>query len=86
MNNKVLVNLEIPEIECSFNVFIPVNEIIWRVKKMLIKSVSDLIDTNFNSEEYFLVNKNNGKIYKNNDIVLNTDIKNTSELILMSKK
>ena len=36
MNNKVLISLEIPSIEYSFDVFIPVNEIIWKIKKTLI--------------------------------------------------
>lgn len=85
MNNKVLVYLEIPEINCSFDVFIPVNEVVWKIKNMLIKAASDLIDVNLGSHEYILVNKLNGKIYKNNDLFINTDIRNTEELLLLSK-
>lgn len=85
MKNKVLINLEIPEINHTFNIFIPVTEIIWRVKRMLIKSVTDIIDADFDSTDYLLINKNTGQIYKNNEFVINTDIRNTSELILLSK-
>ena len=61
MNNKVLIKLVIPEIDESFDIFIPINEILWKVKKMLVKSAGDLIlkslDTNKN---YILINIENG--------------------------
>lgn len=86
MDNKILVNLILPELDSNFDVFIPVNELVWKVVKLALKSVSDLstitLDMNKN---YILVNKNSGIIYKNNDIIINTDIRNGSELILFSK-
>ena len=42
MENKVLIKLIVLELDSCFDVFIPVNEILWKVKKLLIKSVSDL--------------------------------------------
>lgn len=85
MENKVLVNLEIPEINYSFNTFLPVNEIIWKIKKMLAKSITDIINNNLSSNDYLLINKSTGAVYKNNDIIINTDIRNTTELLLFSK-
>ena len=41
MNNKVLIKLILPELDTSFDILIPVNEIIWKIKKLLVKSVSD---------------------------------------------
>lgn len=83
MNNKVLVKLIIPGWDESYDVFIPVNEVIWKTKKMLLKSVQDLggvvVD---NNAEYVLLNKNNSRVYNNNDIIIDTDIRNGSELIL----
>ena len=35
--NKVLVKLFVPEIDSSFDVFVPVNEIIWKIKRNLTK-------------------------------------------------
>ena len=51
----------------------------------MIKSISDLsgVDLNF-QENYALINKDNSRIYSNNEIVINTDIRNASELILIS--
>lgn len=87
MNNKVLIKLIIPELDYSFDIFLPVNEIIWKEIKLIIKSVSDLtggaIDTN---NEYVLMNKQTSKIYDNNQILINTDIRNATELILLSVK
>ena len=87
MKNKVLVKLIVPELDYTFDVFIPVNELIWKVKKMLAKSVSDLtggaLDTNTN---YVLINKTTSEIYDNNSIIINTNIRNTTELILLSAK
>ncbi len=85
MKNKVLVKLLVPEIDSTFDLFIPVNELIWKIKKLILKSISDLtggaIDTH---KDYVLINKTNSTIYKNNEIVINTDIRNATELILIS--
>ena len=87
MKNKVLIRLYVPEIDFSFDVFIPVNEIVWKVKKLLVKSVSDLTGGILNLESDFtLINKVTSEIYDNNSIVINTNIRNASELILLSVK
>lgn len=86
MGNKVLVKIFLPELDKSFDVFIPVNEVTWKIKKMLVKCINDLVNSNFDlKKEYLLVKKDDGKIYKNNDIVIGTDIRNTSELLLLTK-
>lgn len=87
MNNKVLINVEIPEIDGSFDIFIPVNELVWRVSKLVIKSISDLTGIALNPQEpYIFINKNNNKVYENNEIILNTDIRNGTELITIKQK
>ena len=87
MNNKVLVHLFVPELDTNFDLFIPVNEIIWKIKKLIVKSVSDLVNVPLSiEEEYILINKDNARVYQNNEIVIETDIRNVTELILLSKK
>lgn len=87
MKNKVLVKLFVPELDSSFDTFIPINEVVWKVKRLLAKSVSDLsggvLDVN---TEYTLINKLTSEAYDNNSIVYETDIKNATELILLSVK
>jgi len=86
MKNKVLIRLIIPELDTNYDVFIPVNEVVWKIKRLLLKVVSDMsgfaIDQNL---ECILMNKNTCKIYDNNEIVLNTDIRNGTELLIISK-
>ena len=85
MNNKVLVKIFIPEVDSDFDVYIPVNEIIWKIKKLVSKCVSDLTGGNFDfSKEYVFLNSKTGQLYRENDIVINTDIRNATELILIS--
>ena len=80
---KVLVKLYVPMLGESYDVFIPANEIIWRVKKLLVKSVSDISDTTMDiSKEYLLINTETGMIYDNNDVIINTDIRNSTKLTL----
>lgn len=86
MENKVLINLIVPELDSDFDVFIPVNELVWKIKKLLLKSVSDLSTISLDmNRDYILLNKNSDIIYKNNEIIINTDIRNGSELILISR-
>lgn len=87
MKNKVLIKLIMPEFDQDFDIFIPVNELLWRVKRIIVKCVSDITNVELNPrDEYMLINKDDGRIYDNNEIVINTNIRNGSELILMSKK
>ena len=86
MKNKVLVKLIFVELDLSYDIFLPVNELIWKIKKMIQKSVSDLTNIPLDIQsEYILINKDSGKIYSNNEILINTDIRNGSELIFVSK-
>lgn len=85
MTNKVLISLYIPTLDRTYDVFIPVNEIMWKINKLLVKSVSDLTDGIFPTDkEYILINTESGQVYANNDIVINTNIRNASKLTLIS--
>ena len=87
MNNKVLIKLIVPELDNDYDIFIPVNEIVWKVKKLIVKSISDLSGIELDlRQEYTLLNKQNNRIYDNNEIVINTDIRNSTELLLISNK
>ena len=87
LSNKVLIKLLVPELDSTFDVFIPVNELIWKITKMLVKSVSDLSGAEIEGNKNFiLINKITTRIYNSNEIVINTDIRNGTELILISNK
>ena len=87
MKNKVLIKLIIPKLDLNLDFFIPVNETIYKVKKFLLKTIPEF--SNISDEElarYILINKVTAKIYLNNEIVLDTDIRNATELLLFEKK
>ena len=87
MNNKVLIKLIVPDFDDSFDIFIPVNELIWKIKKLVVKTICDIVNVEqINSDECVLINKDNTRIYQNNEIVINTDIRNGSEIILICQK
>ena len=83
MNNKVLVKLNVLELDNQYDMFIPVNEVVWKVKKLILKALSDMVDSSINiNESYVLMNKDNSKVYSNNELIINTDIRNATELVL----
>lgn len=87
MKNKVLIKLIVPEIDNTFDLFIPTNELIWKIKKLVTKSINDLIGDSLDiSRDYILINKLTGQIYSNNLTIFNTDIRNATELVLILEK
>lgn len=87
MKNKILVKLIVPEIDSTYDVFIPVNEVVWKVKKLVIKSIFDLSGGALDlKKNYALINKMDGNQYDNNVVVIDTNIRNATELVLLSIK
>ncbi len=86
MNNKILIKLFVPELDVSYDVFIPINEAVWKVKLLLLKSIEDMLKIKVSTKNIYLLNKVSNKIYNNNEVIINTDIRNASELLLISKK
>ena len=84
MKNKILIKLTLIDLDETFDIFIPVNEVIWKLKKLIIKSISDLTGNSLNmNADYVLMNKITSKIYQNNELVINSDIRNGSELLMI---
>ena len=87
MKNKILIKLIVPELDYSYDLFIPVNEVIWKIKKMVAKSVSDISNKALDPEkEYNFINKDTGRVYDSNEVVFDTDIRNATEIIMLSVK
>ena len=84
MSNKVLVELVIPILEESFDVYIPVNLKLGNVIELCSKAVSDLSGGYFTiSDTSVLYNGYTGVQYGVDILVRNTDIRNGTRLILM---
>ena len=85
MKNKVLIKLIVPMMDRSFDLFIPVNESIGRIKKMIVNSIVDITRVQLvENKEYILINKDTAETYDNNKIVIDTNIRNATELVLLS--
>lgn len=82
--NKVYVKLYVPLIEENYELFIPVNKEISDIVKLLVKSVQELNDCNYDyNSETGLYNKDAGIKYENDKLLIDTDIKNGTKLILI---
>ena len=79
-DNKVLINLYVLSLRKNYQLFLPVNEKIGNVWKLLNTTLFNSINPDKN---YILINIDNGWVYKNNDIIRNTDIRNGTRLILV---
>jgi hypothetical protein len=84
MNNKVLVELVVPVLEESYDVFIPVNKKIGNIIILLSKLISELSGGYFvANEKNCLYNGDTGDTYPMDALLINTDIRNGSKIILM---
>ncbi len=84
MKNKVLVELIVPQIDQSFNLYIPINKKVGNVILLLNKAISDLTNGIYvGSNRSFLYDSITGDKYNINDLVIKTNRRNGSVLVLM---
>ncbi len=84
MKNKVLIQLNVPVLNESFDIFIPTNERIGIVIQLLLKNISELAgELIILSDNCALLNQDTASIYDKESIVRDTDIKNATKLVLM---
>lgn len=85
INNKVLVKLIVPEIDKSFDVYLPINKKVGNIINLLNKSLAEISNNQ-------IILSNNNKIYNvrtkelyQSDILLsNTNIRNGTNLVIIS--
>lgn len=83
MKNKILVELIVPEIEEKYNVYLPINRKVGNVIVLLSKAVSELTNGVYAvSTKTNLYDTSTGLAYDMDNIVLNTNIRNGSKVVL----
>lgn len=83
-SNKVLVKLYVPRIEEQYDVWIPINKKIYDVILLLIKAIQEFKGDMFKPKRFpTLYNRLTSEPYDMNSYVGDTDIKNSSEIILI---
>lgn len=84
MNDKVLIKLNVPELDDTFELFVPVNETVWKIERMINKALFEITNYLFPLESNtLLMNSKSGYIYKDDEVLFDTDIRNTTELVLV---
>lgn len=84
MNNKILIELEIPMIEKKYDLFIPINKKIGTIKALIEDSLVELTNNAYEiKKDSNFYSKENGSIYNVNTTVRETDLKNGSRIILL---
>ncbi len=82
--NKILIELDIPLIEKSYDLYIPINKKIGTIKQLLEEALIELTDNAYVIKETTnFYSKETGQIYDVNKSVRETDLKNGSRIILI---
>ena len=79
--NKILIEVTIPLLNTSYDVFIPVGKSVYKVIQNIKKGLNDLYENNINIQGVFL--DSNGNVIDINSYVKNTSLKNGSKVILL---
>jgi len=87
MKNKVIIKAIFPTLDYEYDIKIPVNEIVWKVNKLVVKAIYDMngMKIDIRKDNFVMINKSTGKIYENNETVINTDIRNGTEIIFLNE-
>ncbi len=84
MNSKVLVKLIIPEIDMTYDVYLPVNKKIGNIIYLLIKAIHELSNNVYPiNETAMLYNVDTSEKYNSNILLANTNIRNGTKLVLI---
>ncbi len=82
--NKILIELSIPSIEKTYDLYIPINKKVGTVKNLIEKALVELTDNAYIiSEDTNFYSTETGKIYNVNSTIVDTDLENGSRIILM---
>ena len=85
MKNKVLVKLRVPEMDQEFDIYLPVNKKIGNIIILLNKAINEITNDNFKiSTTNTLYNCFTGERYKVDSLLLETNIRNGTNLVLLS--
>lgn len=81
--NKYLVTLYVPLLQAKYDVLIPSSKRVVDFIDYSLKIIDKLVEQKFNVDNCELINRENGNVYKKEEIIINTDIRNGTELIII---
>ena len=84
MKNKINVDIIVPAINETYNLFIPINKKVGEIIKLLNQSINELSNGEFPiSNKLSLVNLNSGDVYDIGINVKDSNILDGSKLVLL---
>lgn len=84
MNNKILVEVIVPLLNTSYELYIPINKRISSIIKLIENSLRELTNGYYpNKENTIIIDQNSGNVYDINITVKESKIMNGSKLILI---
>ncbi len=84
MRNKVLVEITVPEIDQTYNAFLPINKKVGNILVLITKAISDMSNNNYQvSTTNALYNRITGEKYNTDDLIRETNIRNGTKLVLL---
>jgi len=85
IKNKVLVKLKVPEIDCEYDVFLPINKKIGNIINLLNEVIEEITNGELKrSNCNQLFNAVTNEKYNSDILLLNTNIRNGTYLVLIS--
>ncbi len=82
--NKILIELEIPLIEKSYDLFIPINKKVGTVKSLIEEALVEITEHSYIIKpESNFYSKDTGEIYDVNKTIRDTNLQNGSRIILL---
>ena len=86
MNHKVIVCLKVPELDKTFDIFLPVNKKIGNIIVIINKMLNDLSDGAYPiCNKFALINLDTEEIYSPDVLLVNTTIRNGSNLMIIAQ-
>lgn len=82
MNNKILVEVNVPVLEQKYNCFIPIGKSILQVSKLLAQGIKELSDGAYNNPCPVIYNEY-GKKIPVDTLVKDSEITNGTTIIIM---
>lgn len=84
MKNKINVDIIVPSINETYNLFIPINKKVGEIIKLLNQAINELTNGDFPiTNKLSLVNLINGDVYDINKLVKDNGILDGSKLVLI---
>lgn len=84
MKNKILIELIVPELDRTFDIYIPANKKVGNILELLNKSLKEISNGDYiNNNSKSIYNRDTNELYQMDVIIRNTNIRNGTSLVIV---